>query len=496
MKIKRVLAVFLSVLVLCSLFFAVPVSALQYSGGFAYERSSSTLIEIVGFQPNASIESSEIVTIPEKLRSYTVYRIGKNAFSYNDVQKEIIMPDTVTEIGDYAFTKATKLTTVAIPKNVQILGAQAFSSCTALESVIFNTTSLSLIPRSAFYGCTSLDDVILPSTINSIDTMAFASCTNLNRIYIPPTVSSIKADTFLYCNNLTIYGEEDSSVYYYALKNNIPFVNFTADKTMTELNNSISLAQAELSGDTSGFVPEIVSQLRAELSKAETLKNDFFTTQEQINQSALAISQLCNQLRPTNLAPVREVIAKANEVLKNSNLYTQASVDVLSGAVNSAQDLLNKSNPTDTEVENIVNLVNEKIDALVLKSKVNLQNLVNSMNGAIGQTQYQYTEDSFNNFVNALESAKMVLNSADSTDITYKSAYNNLSTAYNSIVSIIKGDVDLNGEITVVDSIQLLKYVIGTKQFNERELYAADLSQDNNITVLDAVLIQRAIINM
>lgn len=497
MKIKKLLAVFMSLLMLCSLFFSVSASALiQYSGGIVYERLTSTKAEIVGLQANSAIASSEIVTIPEMIKSYTIYRIGKNAFSYNTVQKEVIMPDTITEIGDYAFTEATALQTVTIPAGVKLLGAHTFSKCTSLKSVTFNTNSLSIIPRNAFYSCTVLDNVILPSSINTIDTMAFASCANLNKIYIPSTVSSIADNAFLYSDNVTVYGQSGSSAYYYALNKNIPFVNLSADKNTAELDNAAALAQAKLNGNTSGFSQEVVSKLREELAKVETLKNDFFTTQSDIDTAAQTIANLCEQLSPSHLLPLQEVIAKGNQVLENSALYTQASVNELSDAVASAQALLNKSNPTATEVNSMVALVNEKINALVLKSKVNLQNLVNRVNTDINKSQYQYTEASVNRVIAALNEANSVLAAADSTNDTYNTAYNALTTAYNSLSAVKKGDADLDDTITIIDAIVTLKNVVGTHQFNERAAYAADLNADNNVSVLDAVLIQRAVLGM
>ncbi len=495
MKIKKFLAVFMSVLMLCSVFFSVSASALiLYSGGFKYEPSTSKLAEILGLESGSELESAKTITIPSSIKGYSIYRIGKNAFSYNDVHEEIIMPSTITEIGDYAFTESTALKTVTIPKNVQIMGVHAFSRCTSLENVTFETTRLSVIPRTAFYYCASLESVILPESINTIDTMAFATCSNLKKIYIPSTVSSVTSDAFLYSNNLTIYGESGSTIYYYALSNNIPFVELSGEKVFTELENSITTAQAKLSGDTSEYSQDVVTQLQTEINNALALKDDFFTTQSDIDTAAQNITKLCNMLMPAYLTQLEEAIAQGNALLENSAIYTAESVKELSDAITSAQAVMDKANPTEDEAQSMVTLVNEKINALVLQSKENLQNLVNSVEITIEASQYQYTEASINDLVDALEEAIKVLEDSNSNDATYRAEYNTLMQVYDTIVPLTKGDINFDGEITVADALLVIKNVVGNNQFNEREAYAADLSSDNIITVLDAVMIQRAIV--
>ncbi len=496
MKIKKILATFVSVLMLCSLFFSVTASAIvQYSEGFKFEPTSTRYAEVIGIQPGSTTETSEIITIPASLKGYTINSIGKNAFSYNYTQKEIIMPNTITEIGDYAFTEAKALKTATIPQKVQNLGSHVFSECTSLERVTFNTNRLYVIPKATFYGCTALDNVILPDSINTIEDFAFSYCTNLKRIYIPSTVSSISEVAFSDCNNLTIYGEEGSTIHYYALRKNIPFVSLTSDKATTEISIWIVAAQNKLKADTSEFPQETVNQLRAELDRALEIRADFFSTQAQIDEVAQSLSNICKLLKPSYIVQLEEVVAQANILLENSNLYTEDTVNELSKAIVSAQEVIDKPSPTATDASYALNLVNEKINALVFQSKIDLQNLINTANSIINSAQYQYTESSINNLVLALDEANKVLKASDSTNENYQVAYDELNNAYSALVKITKGDVNFDSEITVKDALFVLKYVVGSKQFNEREIYAADLSEDGNVTVLDAILIQRAIVS-
>ena len=142
----------------------------------------------------------------------------------------------------------------------------------------------------------------------------------------------------------------------------------------------------------------------------------------------------------------------------------------------------------------MLNLVNEKMNALVLRSRIDLQCLVDSVEITIEYSQYQFTEDSINKLEYALGEAIKVLEASNSDDNAYKAEYDALMSAYNAIVPLTKGDVNFDEEITVKDAIFTLKYVVGTQQFNDREIFAADMREDNAVTVLDAVLLQRAII--
>jgi len=55
--------------------------------------------------------------------------------------------------------------------------------------------------------------------------------------------------------------------------------------------------------------------------------------------------------------------------------------------------------------------------------------------------------------------------------------------------SIIKGDVNGDGSITIVDALFVAQYTVGLRAFNSQQLAAADVNGDGQVTVVDALFI-------
>ena len=159
------------------------------------------------------------VTIPDSVES-----IGKEAFSYCKHLVNIIIPGTVTCLGDNAFSYCTSLESVTIPTSVTSVGTGCFSGCSALSSADISNSVLSIsnsmfsrctsltcveIPCSvtsigdyAFYGCNSLTAITLPNSVISIGSCSLYSCTSLNGVSIPDSVTSIGWNAFHNCTAL------------------------------------------------------------------------------------------------------------------------------------------------------------------------------------------------------------------------------------------------------------------------------------------------------
>ncbi len=57
--------------------------------------------------------------------------------------------------------------------------------------------------------------------------------------------------------------------------------------------------------------------------------------------------------------------------------------------------------------------------------------------------------------------------------------------------SVIRGDVDMDGQVTVLDATAIQLHVANIKQLTATQVFCADLDNDNEATVLDAAQIQR-----
>ena len=135
-KLKILTTVF--ALTICTIICILPAQAalIGGDGGFYYNLKSdktATLEEYHG--------SSEDITIPIEVYSYTVNAIAENTFSNNTTIKSVVIPGSITNIGAYSFYGCTNLESVTIPNSVTD------------------------IKTTTFYGCGNLTEVIIPASV-------------------------------------------------------------------------------------------------------------------------------------------------------------------------------------------------------------------------------------------------------------------------------------------------------------------------------------------
>lgn len=276
---KKAVAVVLCIVMMMS--FGISTMAVGEKYGFLYNRlENSEVLEIVGIAKDGELADAQRISIPYSIRGMSVIRIGQSAFINDKLIQNIQLTENIVQIADNAMYGMKALKSIILPKNLTTLGRNAFSYCTDLESVIFQTNNLSEIKEFTFYGCTKLNDVVLSDSVAEIGEYAFAQCMSLDNIYIPPTVSII-ADTAFYSanNSFTIYGYKNSQAYYYAQKNNIPFVDMK-DKALADLNERITQAENEMAVSFK-YTESSVNDLEEALYQAQTVYNNSSTTEEQ-----------------------------------------------------------------------------------------------------------------------------------------------------------------------------------------------------------------------
>ena len=141
-------------------------------------------------------------TVTNASITYSVTRIGSNAFKNCTGLTSVNIPNSVTAIGASAFSECSNLASVNIPNVVKNIGASAFEKCSSLASVSI-PNSVTTIGASAFAKCSSLASVSIPNSLTIINATTFSECSNLASVNIPNVVKSIGASAFAKCSSLT-----------------------------------------------------------------------------------------------------------------------------------------------------------------------------------------------------------------------------------------------------------------------------------------------------
>ena len=217
--------------------------------------------------------------------------ICASAFEYCTGLTSVIIPDSVTSIGYSAFSACTRLTSIYYNGDVagwceingldNLMGYGSSSKTlyigdNNIEGELIIPDSVTTIPSYAFRGCTGLTSVIIPDSVTSIGGWTFNGCTGLTSITIPASVTSIGDDAFQNCyklvevfnkSSLTITaGSSDNGYVAYYTKN--VYTTEGGNKTSTDQNGYViytdgteKILVAYTGTDTELTLPSDVTQI-------------------------------------------------------------------------------------------------------------------------------------------------------------------------------------------------------------------------------------------
>ena len=139
--------------------------------------------------------SDQSVTVPS-----SVSVIADEAFMNNTAVKSVKLPSSVLSIGNMAFKGCTSLATVSGGENILYVGALAFVDTPYLEKS--TSEFLTLGGALICYNGTS-KDVVLPEYIATISPYAFLRNQNINSFYADENLTTIGEGAFYECTNLS-----------------------------------------------------------------------------------------------------------------------------------------------------------------------------------------------------------------------------------------------------------------------------------------------------
>lgn len=124
----------------------------------------------------------------------TLKKIGKNAFDYNVLLKELIIPESVEEIGRDLLTYSTEIEKVRLPDNLKILNKDLFAECCNLREVNI-PSQLREMYGGVFHNCREISPsvAILPETVEILDGAAYYGIRAIEKVVIPKNVRVLRS---------------------------------------------------------------------------------------------------------------------------------------------------------------------------------------------------------------------------------------------------------------------------------------------------------------
>ncbi len=245
---KKIISLFLSVLITAAIFTAFPASAESLKtddGVYTYEVVSGKYIRLLScVAPDKVVLNADgSYTIPSEVDGKPVKYLGKKLFQYDDVPaarviipdgveyieaeafycnkldggayktyrhqsmlEEITLPDTITYIGDRAFYDS-KIYEINLPDSLLTIDDEAFA-CSCLESVVVPESVRSLGAK-VFYDCEELESAVVKAPVKVLRESLFDSCKILSKLSLPDTITKIETKA-LNCNSLKKINVKDS----------------------------------------------------------------------------------------------------------------------------------------------------------------------------------------------------------------------------------------------------------------------------------------------
>ncbi len=436
-------------------------------------------------------------------------KICNSAFEFCYGLTSVTIPNTVTEIEAWAFYESG-LTSVNIPSSVKKIGRGAFHYTPWYENqsdgVVYvgdflytykgdmeDTTQIvikdgtTVICEDAFEYYDGLTSVTIPNTVTTIGDYAFNDCYNLKEVTIPASVKSI--------------GEYAFGYYYYDYEGDV----WDSESYPTVEGFKIrgyNNTEAQRYAKDNGF--EFVS-----LGNAPKVDMPFIKSAEVTNSG---IKVTWDKVAGGEKYSYRVFI-------KNGSSWK--GLATVSGTTDNYMDKTATVNNTYTYTVRCVDANGEfvsdydregfTIRFLEMPQITSFENVSGAtiinwskIEGAQKYRLYVKKDGSWTKLADVEGTSFVHTDLKDSTEYTYtircvtedsktlESRYN--STGYTNLYVNTKpelGDVDGDGDITVVDATLIQRYVAKSEEFTQSQLKEADVDKDSGVSVIDATLIQR-----
>lgn len=394
-------------------------------------------------------------------------KLNNSMFSGSGLEKMDI-PDSVVSIGNNVFS-GTNLSTIAIPDSVTEMGRSVFSNCDLLNSVTIGK-GLKGIEDNMFNGCDALESINLPDNITYIGMLAFYH-SGLTQIDIPDSVTSIGESAFARCAQLQKVN----------IGNGLAYVAQSAfsecDLTELVIGNKVQKIEIYAFTDNKNLktvtIPNSVTEIEySAFAGCESLIDI------EIPDSVEAIGR--NAFEGTAwYAAQAEGLVYAGKVLytyKGDITEKDGVVTIVEGTKGIAENaFLNQKGLTKIVIpEGVTNIGRNAFTGCDSMTEITIPETVTRIDDcAVGYASL--AERPMENFKIYGVKGSAAQTYAEENGFDFEAVE----------PSYIKGDVNGDGDVTIVDLRIVLRKVCGKIELESIQFLAADVEKDNKVDIQD-----------
>lgn len=206
------------------------VTAVMASAGTTFTEGGLTYTTIIDAShvevsaPAAGVTYSGAINIPETVThngvTYTVSRIGNNAFKSNSNITSLVMPNTVKTIGVSGIAYCSKITSITLSNSLDSILNSGIPGLTSVSSITLPNT-LKFVGNYAIGG--GFLELYIPASLVSCNYTSFSDMTKLQKLVVDP------ANPRLSSQDNVLYNKEKTQLYKVAAT--IPTLNIPSTVT-------------------------------------------------------------------------------------------------------------------------------------------------------------------------------------------------------------------------------------------------------------------------
>ncbi|HBA01705.1 MAG TPA: hypothetical protein DCY01_05645 [Ruminococcus sp.] len=463
--------------------------------------------------------------------------------------KKVVLADDTVELGNCALGYSDSLTTVDL-KNVRIISSEAFWHCPSIQKITIPDT-VTTICNMAFADCSNLTTVTGGKNVKILENAAFKNCTKLTSIgNIGQNLKNLGCIVFE--NTKWFENQKDGIVYLgkiaYCYKGNMP-----KNTTLTFKNGTYAVSSEFISEHNSATHFEQPNLVKVVLPKScKFIGSDAFlncTNLKSIDLGGAEIAEneafVSNACETITLPSTMRIIGDdsfTSKVLKTVNLNDGLQA-IGEGAFFSYGKIKNMTVPASVTHIGVqaIGYYPPDPDNPFSYPEVIPNFVIYGTSGTEAQTYADRNGIQFNSIASGTTvkgTAKSYLTADDTVTIqleksgvaVYETTVKGNSTDY-SISGVANGtytmrvskkshadreytvkvssadvtqnveifpigDVNSDGDISVVDATLVQKYIVGLEKLTDLQKKSAEVNGDGEISVVDATLIQKYIVGL